>query len=556
MATVDWESLIQAKLDDRAGRIRPAWRLEKRITDQAYPNSTASAFELLAQTDILTKKERDITEKFSATTLISMLANKTISSVEVTTAFCKRAAIAQQLTNCLTEIFFEKALLRAKLCDDFLAREGKPMGPFHGLPISIKVGQLTLKSLNKSHHPGPIVRADEAATLGFVSYLTKPAATSNSVIVDILLDAGAVLYCKTNVPQTLFVCEGMNDVFGYTLNPHKLCLTPSGSSSGEGALVGFRGSILGVGTDIGGSIRAPSLCCGTFGFKPTANRLPYGGQQELIRKGWPGIVPALGPHAHSPQDLTLFVRSIIEAEPWRRDESALFAPWREIPEKQTLKIGLWAGDAEFPLHPPMQRALNSAAAALEAAGHQVKRVPTPVPLRRAAEIFVLSSRLDTKKSIFQFLADGNEAPIPALVEISQAINVEKKESSAEDIWEFNSQRSDFRSIWHRTWMENDIDVLLCPPSRTTAVPHGKYGVPWYTMIWNLLDCPAAVIPFLHADKTLDTQEMDGFDVDIVHSAPCSVQVVGWTGQDEEVLNAMEMIAKALENGSLSPGSRL
>ncbi|KAF4457774.1 amidase [Fusarium albosuccineum] len=350
---------------------------------------------------------------------------------------------------------------------------------------------------------------DEAATLGFVSYLTKPVATSNSVMVDILLDAGAVLYCKTNVPQTLFVCGGMNNVFGYTLNPHKLCLTPSGSSSGEGALVGFRGSILGVGTDIGGSIRAPSLCCGTFGFKPTANRLPYGGQQELIRKGWPGVVPALGPLAQSPQDLTYFVRSIIETEPWRRDESALYAPWREIPQKSTLKIGLWAGDAEFPLHPPMQRALNGAAAALEAAGHQIKRIQTPIQLRRAAEIFALSSRLDTKNSIFQFLADGDEEPIPALIEIFQGISTRNKESSADDIWEFNSQRSDYRSVWHWTWMESDIDVLLCPPSRTTAVPHGKYGVPWYTMIWNLLDCPAAVIPFLHADKTLDAQEMDG-----------------------------------------------
>ncbi|KAF4458707.1 general amidase-C [Fusarium albosuccineum] len=101
MATVDWKSLIQAKLDDRAGRIRPAWRLEKSITDQVHPSSTTSAFELLAQTDILTKKERDITEKFSATTLISMLANRTISSVEVTTAFCKRAAVAQQLVSAL-----------------------------------------------------------------------------------------------------------------------------------------------------------------------------------------------------------------------------------------------------------------------------------------------------------------------------------------------------------------------------------------------------------------------------------------------------------------------
>lgn len=60
-------------------------------------------------------------------------------SVEVVTAFCKRAAIAQQCVNCLTEIFFEEALARAKECDDYLEKHGKTMGVLHGLPISLKV---------------------------------------------------------------------------------------------------------------------------------------------------------------------------------------------------------------------------------------------------------------------------------------------------------------------------------------------------------------------------------------------------------------------------------
>lgn len=62
-----------------------------------------------------------------------------VKSYDVTLAFCKRAAIAQQCVNCLTEIMFDEALARAKQCDDFLEKEGKAMGPFHGLPISLKV---------------------------------------------------------------------------------------------------------------------------------------------------------------------------------------------------------------------------------------------------------------------------------------------------------------------------------------------------------------------------------------------------------------------------------
>jgi Asp-tRNA(Asn)/Glu-tRNA(Gln) amidotransferase A subunit family amidase len=68
-------------------------------------------------------------------------------------------------------------------------------------------------------------------------------------------------------------------------NPHKLSLTAGGSSGGEGALVGMRGSILGVGTDIAGSIRIPALCCGTFGFKPSTDRIPMGGQVIPVKDG-------------------------------------------------------------------------------------------------------------------------------------------------------------------------------------------------------------------------------------------------------------------------------
>ncbi|UPK97388.1 hypothetical protein LCI18_008323 [Fusarium solani-melongenae] len=424
MLSTDWKALVEAKRAHLYAQIRPEWHLPDKITNQVHHTSHASAFNLLDNTNLLSQRERETTENYDASTLIEMMATGAISSVEVTTAFCKGAAAAQQLTKCLTEIFFEKALERAKECDDFLAREGKLMGPFHGMPISL-----------------------------------KPKADGNSVLEDMLLEAGAVLYCKTNVPQTLFVCEGMNNVFGHTLSPHKLSLTPSGSSSGEGALVGFRGSLLGVGSDIGGSIRAPSLCCGAFGFKPTANRIPWSGQQALIPKGWPGVVPSLGPHAQSARDLTLFCKTVIQREPWTRDSTALYSPWRDVPGKKQLTIGYWATQA------------------LKAAGHQVKRTSAPVPLAQAGLIFANSTKLDNKNQIMQVLADGEEQPIQALLDINAASGLEPCEFTLDDLWDFNRDREEYRHAWHKVWTENGIDVLLCPGSRGTAMPHGKYGVP-------------------------------------------------------------------------------
>jgi amidase len=76
-------------------------------------------------------------------------------------------------------------------------------------------------------------------------------AVYNATLVDILQDAGAVLYVKTNVPTAMMIAETVNNVFGRTLNPRNRKLTSGGSSGGESALIAFGGSPLGVGTDIG-----------------------------------------------------------------------------------------------------------------------------------------------------------------------------------------------------------------------------------------------------------------------------------------------------------------
>lgn len=86
--------------------------------------------------------------------------------------------------------------------------------------------------------------------MGYVSWVGKYD-TEDSVLVTLLRKAGAVFYVKTNVPQSLMVCETINNVTGRTVNPRNKNCSFGGSSGGEGAIVGFRGAIIGVGTDIG-----------------------------------------------------------------------------------------------------------------------------------------------------------------------------------------------------------------------------------------------------------------------------------------------------------------
>lgn len=89
-------------------------------------------------------------------------------------------------------------------------------------------------------------------SMGYISWLNKyETEESESVMVTLLRKAGAVFYVKTSIPQTLMACETFNNIIGRTVNPRNKNWSCGGSSGGEGAIVGIRGGIIGVGTDIG-----------------------------------------------------------------------------------------------------------------------------------------------------------------------------------------------------------------------------------------------------------------------------------------------------------------
>lgn len=281
--------------------------------------------------------------------------------------------------------------------------------------------------------------------------------------------------------------EGYSQVFGQTMNPHRLSLGPGGSSSGEGALVGFRGSILGLGSDIGGSIRAPSLCNGVFGMKLSSDRLPYAKQQELFPKGWPSIVCSLGPHAHSARDLTLFCKSVLQTQPWRRDSTAYALPWRELPRKTKLRIGVWPDEPSFPVHPPVSRILASATAKLRDAGHELIMIQDAPSLANAVMTACRSFALDKDQTPIKPLREANEDLHPAYKELIAQTFPDGHDPDLSEVWAVNAAKEDIREEWARVWWGHGLDVLICPGSRSTSVPHWKYGPPAWTLIWNLLD---------------------------------------------------------------------
>jgi len=127
---------------------------------------------------------------------------------------------------------------QARDLDDYLEATGQLKGPLHGLPISVK---------EHIHLKGT------PATSGLVAWKDN-ISEEDALIVKIFRDAGAIFHVKTTNPQTLMSLETNSNLFGRTMNPYNRDLTSGGSSGGEGALIAMRGSVFGIGTDIGKSV--------------------------------------------------------------------------------------------------------------------------------------------------------------------------------------------------------------------------------------------------------------------------------------------------------------
>jgi amidase len=287
----------------------------------------------------------------------------------------------------------------------------------------------------------------------------------------------------------MMAADSDNNVFGRTLNPNKLSLTAGGSTGGEAALLRMRGSILGVGTDIAGSIRIPALCNGILGFKPTSGRIPFGGKVPPGRLGSPSsIVPVIGPEGHSIRDMELFMKTVIDTEPWEVDEGTIAVPWRRVtPNSRPLRFGLIRADPKFPLHPPIQRTMHTAATALKTAGYSITLLDDQIPsIYTTAVLAWKFFLLDPKKTPIDHINASGEPWVPAIASCSFP-ELAGWQPSLDELFDMNVQRQKILKVYHDLVVKNQLDAILMPTYQATAVPHDTYGVPIYTILPNMLD---------------------------------------------------------------------
>ncbi|PYI07558.1 amidase [Aspergillus sclerotiicarbonarius CBS 121057] len=501
---------------------------------------------------IMSEREIVITEK-TPETLVAELAQGELKSVDVARAFLNRAALAQELVNCITELLPDEALQRAQQLDDYFQAHGKPIGPLHGLPISVKE-HMAMK--DKTHDAGWCAWAERRAE-------------ENSHILDILWNAGAVFYARTTQPQALMQLETDNNLTGVTVNPFNRDLTCGGSSGGEGALIGFRGSCLGVGTDIGGSIRSPCANQGLYGLRPSALRLPLHGKGAIML-GNESILGVIGPMSTSLEGVKLFVKTILAAKPWLREPSLLAMPWRDdvshFPsqnDRPRIRVGVMWNDGVVQPHPPIRRAMETLVQKLEKVDG-VELVPwKPYKHAEAWQIISQLYYVDGGATLRQTAAESGELVLPMTEWILSQNKNNGRVLTPSEIWTLTRRREAYRmeyaDHWNQTATEtgdeaNPVDVILCPAGPGAAPPHGHARYWTYTAVWNLLDYPAMVFPVTAVDPELDQPAVDFmamnyedewnsriYKPELYADAPVSLQLVARRHQDEKVVEALEYL---------------
>ncbi|VZH95843.1 unnamed protein product [Fusarium fujikuroi] len=498
---------------------------------------------------VLTPREIEITESYTVTELLQVLRERKISVEEVTRAFLRRAALCQAAgelqINCVTELLWDQAIARAKHLDSLPS----PQGALFGLPISTK------------EHLG-MIGENVTSNASFAAWVGKP--HGSNLLFDSLWAEGCVFFARTTQPQAIMHLETESNVYGRTVHPFNRELTPGGSSGGESALLGMRGSLLGIGGDIGGSIRLPASNTGIYGFKPSTKRISTSGLRAAYL-GRDTIAGCPGPMTVSRDGLELLMRVALAAKPWRVDPLLTFKDWTPYKFTTPPKVAVQWWDGVVMPHPPMTRALREVAAACRKAGMEVVDWNCEgLNHGKAWEIVSALYWPDGGKEMLDILEETGEPALPLTKHILHE-QASAKNRTCTEMMEVSDAVSPERcAMYCKAWSatatptSREVDVILCPPSFGSAPPHEQSRYWGYTSQWNLLDYPGAVFPVTKVDPAVDVKDegylpkndMDRFvwemyDGEKMKESPVNLQVVGRRQEEEKVLAALEEIERAM-----------
>lgn len=493
----------------------------------------------------------------SAVQILKLIETKEVSSREVTQHFIDRIETVNPKINAVVLKFYDEALKKA---DE--ANKSEKRGRLHGLPFTIK------ECFDYAGTP---------STLGVLAR-KNDAPKENDAYIQAFMDEGGIVLGKTNVPQLLVFIESDNRVYGKTNNPINPKFTCGGSSGGEGAIVGAGASPVGIGSDIGGSLRFPAAFCGICSIKPTMQRIP-----DLTR--YPNerlqgaINPVAGILANHAEDLDLFLQIMNSAAAKFQTVKPL-QDYKNI-DVSKLKIGYFYSDGFFEPMTAVKRGVTESIEKLKSTGAEVVEFQPP-RFQFAEEIFY---RLMTANGgeLYREILQG-EKPVPQLKNmmmlskaskrqlklIKQAAKLFGQKSVVRLIDYFGGKGNDFL----RTWATNqaayqkeflaameaeNIDAIISPTCALPAFLHNstdKIGLGGnYTILYNVLGFPAGVARVSEVQKSEAIGRKAGLDLRDRTAAktekmsaglPLAVQIAAKPWREDVVLSLIKCLHKKTE----------
>lgn len=401
--------------------------------------------------------------------------------------------------------------------------------PMHGVPVSVKEC-FAMKGM-----PTP---------LGLPTLAHEPKAGEDAAVVRLLRAAGAVPFARTAVPQLLYATETSNPITGRCANPWHDDLTPGGSSGGEACLVAAGGSVFGVGTDLGGSVRVPAHFCGVSAIKVDTEKRFAPFRAGLC--GPRGVLPmmdaaepytSLGFFAASAEDLRAGVAGLLSERTLdaffegdggtssdKKDAGA--CAWREQSDDAPLRVGFYESDGHADPCPPCRAAVAEAAARLRALGHDVVPYKLPRPTadyvaatieitagfarmlpetlaaagvapgdpRLEPEIARLLKQQSTPRWVqraFAWLLGDVLGVTPKGANIVRALSRSEAAACRAGGFAAHDRVQELRRELYDDWASRGLDAVVCPAYALPAPPHGHHADTFTalsnTAIWNMLN---------------------------------------------------------------------
>lgn len=519
-----------------------------------------------------TKSSESLTN-LSASELAQRIKAGELSAQEVTEAHIGRIEAVNEPLNAVVIPLFDEARAQAVEADKAASR-GEPLGPLHGVPMTIKEQYRV---------------AGTETTIGLTGQVGKKYDRDGPLVAR-LRQAGAIIVGKTNIMQTLAGWESDNPVYGRTNNPWNLERTPGGSSGGEAAIIAARGVPLGLGGDLGGSIRIPAHFCGIHGLKPTTGRLTNEGvPAHLFATGQEAIVAQPGPVARTIADLRLAMEVL--AAPWPKASVDLVppVPWPDptAVEVGGMRVAMVTDNGFFPASPALRRAVEEAAEALRARGAQVETFAPP-DVAEAVRLYVSIFTADGGATLKRVL--GNDQPIqplkgtvqgatmpnplrPVLSKLMEsrgqhhlAFLIRNAGSlSALEFWQLVEARNNYRARFLQALDEGRFEAILCPPYALPALPHGSsehlFAAASYAFLYNVLGMPAGVVAATRVQKEEESDRVVSKDLadktareaeDSSMGLPVGVQVVARHWQEHVVLAVMAALEEHFQTQPTYP----